>query len=119
MGTRTELSEGQIKARAMPKNTPEECEARRKAMLRATDVKYRTTHIRINRNSPGYYTSYYEKHSDRIRVQHYAYRQFKKGEISRAQFEATKLRSSYKETEGHPFLTQPVATTVQFNIDFN
>ena len=117
MGAHTTLSEGQLKARAMPTNTPEECEARRKAMLRATDVKYRINYLRVVRNSPGYSETYYEKNSDRIRVQHYAYRQFKRGEISREQFEATKLRSSYKETEGHPFLT-PLAITVNFCVEF-
>ena len=118
MGAHTTLSEGQVKARAMPKTTPEECEARRKAMLRATDVKYRVNYLRLVRNSPGYAETYYEKNSDRIRVQHYAYRQFKRGEISRAQFEATKLRSSYKETEGHPYLIQ-LTDNVKFSVEFN
>ena len=116
MGAHTDLTEAQIQARAMPRNTPEETVVRKRAMLRANDEKYRKKNpFRTFEGAEQYYANYYANNRERILKVHRAYREHKLGIITLAQYDSVRLRD-LKKTETP---VQPITAPIIFKLDFN
>ena len=99
-GTPVALTAEQIKARAMPRNTKEEQEARRYALRKANDNKYRQRIAEgwepakaVQSNRAAYARQWYEKNREYLIALATVRNRVRRGELKQEAYEAKKQRN--------------------------
>lgn len=115
-GTPLALTPEQEKARAMPRNTPEEQEARRFALRKANDNKYRQRIAEgwepakaIQTNRAEYARQWYEKNREYLINLATIRNRVRRGELKQEAYEAKKQRNINAAEKKAKIVVKPVA----------